>query len=549
MKNKDTAERKQKRQVMGSQSVEKKLDRRRLRFGLRSLLGLFVLVSIPLLVLNRYQNHSARTQRFIDNAEQFSFSFAPYFNRAEGADEFLLTGNWRWNEKYDPVTSGPQWAKKWTGEYAFDEIEGINIRNFKGESLSSCLDFSDVAGVKRILMAGAPNLVSLAGIEHLSDLEMLVIIDAPNLNSIAGIQHSQKLTRLILQNCSQLSDVDEVGSLTKLEALSLDGSMPTDLHFLQNLTELKFLHFTSAQSTRDLSDLKNLSALRWLEISNCMSLDDAKGLEHLKSLEFLKIRNCPQVTNFAAATLQTPLKDLTLTRLTSAQARSLSGLSGHPTLNKIWIGTPDEFGWVDEPRSTLPVPGFSDLPNLVELTIRSDAKDQFECLSEMPKLARVVIFETAAETLPKLEAVPALKQITLEKCSAITSLEGLNNVPSLEKLTCLGCPKLEDISAIEDHPNLNDLWLHKIALASHKPKGQRLESLENLSSLTKLCISKVPLDDLDLRSLFKLKKLKYLWISSNLGLTSTAGDRLKRQLPDCKVEFSVFDIYTDGDEF
>jgi len=517
-------------------------DKKTIRFGLRSLFVLFVLLAIPLAILQRFRSHSSQTQGFLDNATSACSGLRYYFENENSKNESSKNSHWWHDAKYVGVPPGPKWGKKCLGNYAFVKIEALELRKFVGKSLSEYLDFDDVRFVKRLAIIGAPNLTSLEGISGLPNLQSLTIVDAPKLHSLNEMHTVPKLTHLFVWGCGELSEVDGVGKLADLERLKLLDGKPECLRFLRTLKKVKALEISGGPNTKDLSDFGNMLDLRSLSITGFPLLKDASEISRLEFLESLTLSNCPQVTNFSKHARNLPLKKIRLDHLTVAQVGSLVNLSGNGTLRHIHLGSVDNTGWNDRnTKSNQLFPGFSDMPNLVRLSILAQADNRFERFSNLPKL-EFLRLRTNGTTLPKLEKVPCLKQIDLSHNPSLASLAGLEATPALEELTCWKCVKLQDVSALSNHLNLRKLNLMSTSLGQHTKKGKRLVALENLNSLIELELNNIPLEDDDLRSLSKLKNLKVLLVESNPGLTRVGGEWLKRQLPNCDVSFFVFDF-------
>jgi hypothetical protein len=133
------------------------------------------------------------------------------------------------------------------------------------------------------LSRGAGGLVSLEGIQHLTNLEYLYFSNN-KVSNITPLQHLTKLQLLIFDN-NLVSNITPLQNLVNLQYLSINYNQVSDLTPLQNLTNLHFLWLYHNQVS-NITSLRNLTNLLHLVFfSNQVS--NITTLQHLTNLRLL----------------------------------------------------------------------------------------------------------------------------------------------------------------------------------------------------------------------------------------------------------------------
>lgn len=317
-------------------------------------------------------------------------------------------------------------------------------------------------------------------------------------------------------------------------------------------------------SDSDLAGLKELPHLRWLSISADGAITKA-GLAHVSQVPYLEglELHIDELTDeaFSALSGMSQLRYLALRDcggLTSASAETIGNLPG---LRRLWIidsfdatdallerlGRLEQLEAIQLTSSTgVSTEGLKHISGLERLR----ALQLYECplltdsgLGEIAKLSRLESLcltgceEISAAGLRQLTKLPHLRELGLswdrlddEHVSALSLLGGLRS------LHLAGCPMLSDdgLSDLGSMENLKELSLldcPAISDAGLKALG-RLQKLEELYILMN-----DQLTDKALRHISRLKSLRLLSLVGTGHISPQAVERLRRDLPDCKVQY------------
>ena len=143
------------------------------------------------------------------------------------------------------------------------------------------------------LRLDAPMLKSLEGIS--TGLTSLNLDRAPELVSLAGIEHLQGLQKLTLRE-SGLTSLHPLAALVSLEGLRIGGTFTSLAGLEGNLcTCVHRLTLESCQQLRQLSGIEGLTALQRLEVIDCGVTSLRPVGQLVGGLNFLKVRYCDSV--------------------------------------------------------------------------------------------------------------------------------------------------------------------------------------------------------------------------------------------------------------
>jgi len=335
-------------------------------------------------------------------------------------------------------------------ETRFDAEISITDEEFyvgcSSERLSDLVEFSKLVervGEPKVLdVTGAPNLESFAGVQELISLESLVAIDCPKLTSAEGVATHPGLAEIVLTDCFAFGDASAVRDLPALETLDLSGCRELTSIDVSTLPALRNLYLSRCREISNL-DVTACPELRQLYLDGCAGLDTIVGLGRLGELTDLDVSN----------------------------ATGLSDLEG--------VG---------------------DLEKLVVLDVRNVALSSFDEIGSLPSL-RVLRMggQGNLETLEPFTGLPELREIHLEACANLRSLEGMPPTVSqyagfthcprlesldgveaaakLEQLDLTGCENLSDVSALAELRQLVQLNLVKCRQVTDISPVEKLENL------------------------------------------------------------------------
>jgi hypothetical protein len=267
-----------------------------------------------------------------------------------------------------------------------------------------------------------------------------------------GLARLPNLKELELVDCDiARGSISELGALSKLEVLSLFGSVVTD---------------------EDLQVLRHLSSLEYLRLSRT-NISDA-GLEHLASVHRLKYLGLDR-TNVTGPGL--------------VHLKSLPRLVG---LNLEGLNVTDE-----------DLPCLRHFPSLGVLYLSgtnvSDAG--LEHLAAIPSLERLFLDRTkvAGHGLAHLKDLPHLTHLDLS--AAPVDGDGLSHLPPLPALQCLllSGTRVDD-AGLSRLPPLPAL--HYLDLSGTRVTGDGLVHVKRLPALRELYLSQCDIQDEDLKVLY-----------------------------------------------
>lgn len=224
------------------------------------------------------------------------------------------------------------------------------------------------AAVREFDLLTGDTVHDLRGLRHLpDDLEALRLAAVwKGRPSLAPLARFQALRRLALDaRTGPLRDVDVLGRLPDLRVLWLAGFKGLDLTPLRRLPALQALELSFGSRTSDLSGLAEIPTLSFLDVNWSRRPDALDGLGAVRSLEYLSVTACSQVTaipdlsrlerlrfviiesqkqltDISGLALAPNLEQVLLVNMPQATPRWLAPLVGHPSLQRLTVGTGSE---------------------------------------------------------------------------------------------------------------------------------------------------------------------------------------------------------------
>ena len=467
--------------------------RRRIRFGLRSLLALVAIVALvlgPIASVRRVQQRSNAISILESQGCQIHY-----------AHELDSSGNLIAN----PIEPGIDWLKPIVGpEFFFRPVQLLqydvdakidasqlhHLPMLKELTIYSHA-FNDLSAIRDMQQLVSLDLYrtaveDLSPLQHLTELEILK--DTVNeLKQISGLKNLRKITTY----ADDLSLLKSFPLLEQLETSSASGLGP-----IPELIQLKKLDIRNGYrySVRVHGpELSRLTELEELIVGAPNTVEDLDWTRDMKKLRVLNIQNTKPLRDVSAALMQLPnLEKLTFNR---RQSLDVPLLQTHPTLK--W----EQIDFCS-PSSNL---------------IRDRWADLADCnLSD----------------ISFLKDYPILWHLDLSN-NQIVDLEPLGKLPNLQNLKLDGNP-VSDISAI-DFTNLSDLSLSHTQVSDLSPlrahgefetlclAGLSIgdEQLANFHAVNSLDLTGTRISNLEsLRRLSEVEEddllLKRLWIADTL---------------------------------
>jgi len=251
------------------------------------------------------------------------------------------------------------------------------------------ISLANLESLEVLQLAGNVSLITLDGLESLSQLREISIGGSPHLPP--DIQLPPRLARADLRDLA-CEDLSPIALCTDLEEL--------DIWEFEALTEI--------------GDLSGKHKLYSLSLAHCPSLSDLAPLEELESLRELTLRECG-VDYLPANVFPNDLLDLTLDSCPLTSLRSITHLT---RLESLTISDCDEISDFS---------AVADFPDLQELALDGSP---------------------AVRSLDFLADLRSLRKLDLRRCQQLDSLEPLYGLSALEMVDLRGCPDHLDASPL-----------------------------------------------------------------------------------------------------
>ena len=168
-------------------------------------------------------------------------------------------------------------------EYALN-LRYLNLYENEVEDLSS------LAGLTRLKILDLTNncISNISALQALTALEELDL-SYNNIRTIDALNHLTRMRSLHLEG-NDISNLAPLASMRKLESLFLSGNLSdSNVTPLSQLTRLQRLMLADGHIS-DIAFLKNLKQLRWLELRN-NQINNLEPLKGLTKLEWLSLAN------------------------------------------------------------------------------------------------------------------------------------------------------------------------------------------------------------------------------------------------------------------
>ncbi len=406
------------------------------------------------------------------------------------------------------------------------------------KSLSDLRALAKMPTLSKLYLKNCENITDLNPLRKLFDLDSLTLLNCKNLRDLESLSNLIRLKSIELSGGERIKDLIPIGNLINLENLTLENfKIIQSLGPLKNLNNLKSLKLIGFQAISDILPLENLSKLKILHLGNFLCLSDLSSLQGLRNLEELNLTNLSSISKIFSLSSLFKLTSIHLSDLFNLS--EISTLSTLKNLSEITI------------RQCNLINNFSFLSNLESLNklqISSDHIMSLSSIRNLQNLCSLHIYCNQLVNIGQLISLPNLEYLVLEskkivdisfiiyfekitslklECSKLKNLNPIANLFNLISLTIYS-EELEDLSPLSNLHDLQNLNLQgcknlkdlNILSKLTKLKNinldycksiQSLTPLENLINLTKLNLNwcnKIT----NLKFLYKLKKLKYLYI-------------------------------------
>lgn len=371
------------------------------------------------------------------------------------------------------------------GEPALDVLSrfGNDRRVTVVKELLRAWRFFDPDDYARLVLANAPfpqglvmpELAWLPTVKYLNSLKSLRIegigMGVNDEADLAALRGCRGLTGLELRYVRAMRQWDALGALDALEALQvLFCGGVKDIEPVRGMSRLHNLALTGLD-VEDLEPVRKANRLRTLVLGSLPRLTDLSPLEGLR-IEFLNIYRCDGVSDLAALSTMTTLRELSLRWL--PDVATLDPLANAELVENLMLGGM---------RQVTSVGVVANMPLLRRLQLRDlrsvqalegleplgrlSLLDALDCralgdvseLSHLESLATLRITNSKIQRLPDLSRASQLEDVRLSGNKELRDIEGLATARRLRRLTLLGCRRLKDLEPLGRLRALNYLDL------------------------------------------------------------------------------------------
>lgn len=326
----------------------------------------------------------------------------------------------------------------------------VNLPSLKSLTLEYCDSLSDFSVFRVMdsleeLDVESENLKSLDFLPAMQSLKKLRVADAGIL-TLSGLEDLTELETLTIEDCSNLKNMEAVENLTGLQELYLELPYDCPQPDLSKLTQLSRLGLSQFEDCAFLSGMTELTSL---SLSNC-ALENTVSLSNLVKMEELSLRNYSSLGQPIGFLYGFPsLKKLNLAGV--ATYDDISGIFNIPTLAYLNMnGMECEIAFdriKDNPSLTelhmdglllyenVNVSGGGGIYSVGWDDVTLDDHTGF--LSHFPSLAILSIAENELTDISFAENLPLLEQIDISD-NFVTDLKPLSGLGKLKAVTCTG---------------------------------------------------------------------------------------------------------------
>jgi len=173
------------------------------------------------------------------------------------------------------------------------------VVEIKNTQLTNLEDLSAVSTINGALsIEGNPNLISLEGLDHITNLDSISIKSNPSLINYLGLRNLETVKDLIIDDM-MTSDLFGFENLESARNIDIkNNQMLTTLEGLGNLENASEIGFSDNESLAKLTGLESLDASQTkFSIKESVSLVDLEGFEDFEELGILELEQNPNLVS------------------------------------------------------------------------------------------------------------------------------------------------------------------------------------------------------------------------------------------------------------
>ncbi|MDR0904710.1 MAG: leucine-rich repeat domain-containing protein [Oscillospiraceae bacterium] len=307
--------------------------------------------------------------------------------------------------------------------------------------------------------------VTITGREYDTGSTISIYYDNNTVFTDQDLENIGKLTELtqLYINGRDIADVSFLSGCTKLQTLSIYNSNGnstvslSDITPLKNMTEMRELRLSGTMVT-DIAAVANMTQLEWLEFPALVTdWEPLRGLTKLKQLQVYNYNNSGNTQIPIDIDVLTAMTELTRLNLQSNVANDLTPLAGMTKLTELYIST-----------ATGDISALSAMTELKTLTLSRVYNNgpgilltDLSPLKDLRKLENLNIYIQIAAELTPLAGLTNLKNLYIysDDNMPIRDLSPLKNLTKLETLQIDGQLDAE-LTPLAGLANLRSLYLN-----------------------------------------------------------------------------------------
>jgi hypothetical protein len=347
------------------------------------------------------------------------------------------------------------------------------------------------------------SLTTIQGFDELRALQSLNLSDTQiNVDTLAG---HDKVQNLVSPKHVDLHDrrgvtTLEVTAQTSLQYLDLSRCKHLAMLDVTGLASLQYFDLSSCEKLKILAGVNTLTALQRLKLNNCVSLGSDLNLTGLIHLQQLDLGYCGELVNVQGIDKLVSLRTLDLSRshlstildlsrLTSLEDLNLYGCTALPAVTGIsMLGKLKSLN-MRHCSSKLSLSTSSDIVGTSMTGLRSLYVSNKSTLAylqrqQLPALEELEILHGTSITTIDCGNWPSLTRVTVENCSNLTTLQGLDKAKLLKRLKVAQCPQLECLPELTCFKTLQ--WL---SVYGCRKLGTFCNNLTDFNALRELEVS------------------------------------------------------------
>lgn len=305
-------------------------------------------------------------------------------------------------------------------------LEELNLGNQQNSLKNQDLTYlKNAKSLKKLILSGNSKLSSVAGIAHLTNLEILRISET----SITDISPLKTLTNLRELSAFELGedienpefDFSSLKHFVNMEKLDINEVPVKDLSFVKNMPKLKSLDVNEGDisSLSGIENAKNLTTLR----ASHNDISDALPLANMKNLEVLELDN-NALSDISALKDLMGLKrlDLTKNKLTSVDA-----ISNLVNLNELKLNH----------NKITDLKAVGSLQNLTKLSFDFNEVKDLNFASNLEKLQSISGKNNGIQSISPLKNLSHLEELQFAN-NQISDISQINRIWSKDSFVNIG---------------------------------------------------------------------------------------------------------------